>query len=101
MKAVVSSLVLSMIAAEGQAATGIEITGMTCAQVQSRLDREGVAMLRYRSARNPSLPVYGQYVASGRFCRSGQMGAISTIPTTDTSACPVRKCVRIYKGGRR
>ena len=101
MKAVVSSLVLSMIAGEALTATRIETAGMTCAQIQSTLGREGIAILRYRSTRDPSLPLYEQYVASVRYCRSAEIAAPRMIPAADTPSCQVRKCVRTYRGGSR
>ncbi len=99
MKAAVISLSLSMIAGEASTATRVETAGMTCAQIQSTLSREGIATLRYRSTRDPSLPLYGQYVTSVRYCGSAEVAATSTIPAADTSSCQVRRCVRGYKGG--
>jgi hypothetical protein len=99
MKAVVISLSLSVIAGEASTATRIETAGMTCAQIQSTLGREGIARLHYRSTRDTSLPLYGQYVASVRYCGSAELAATSTIPAADTPSCQVRRCVRVTREG--
>lgn len=64
-----------------------------CGQVQTFLRSEGAAILRWRSARDPSLPIYGRYVSDGRYCNSGEVSDFATVPTADQRACPVRKCI--------
>ncbi|HET9536510.1 MAG TPA: hypothetical protein VFP43_14410 [Mesorhizobium sp.] len=93
--------VLSLTAGEALAQTRIQTTGTSCAKLQGALARAGIAMLQYRSLRNPSLPLFDQYVASEQYCDVDEVVAVRTVPTADTAACPVRKCVSIHRAGRR
>jgi hypothetical protein len=76
-----------------QAISRYDVGGWTCARVKSTLQSEGAAILRYPSARNPSLTLYDRYVLDTRWCRPGQVFKNTSIPTADTKACPVRKCI--------
>jgi hypothetical protein len=78
--------------AEAQVQTRVETTGMGCAQIRAVLDREGVATLSHRSARNPSLPIYSTYVKDGRFCGIGQTAQPASVPAADTGQCLVQRC---------
>ncbi len=70
-----------------------DIGSWSCQRVQATLAREGAAILRYRSARNPSLTLYDRYVQDGRYCDFGQVPKLTSVPTTDSRSCPVRKCI--------
>jgi hypothetical protein len=65
-------------------------TGMTCAAVQTAIDREGAVVLRYPGRTGVTL--YDRYVASDRLCFSGEFAKSSTVPTRDTPRCPVQHC---------
>lgn len=65
-------------------------TGMTCESVQRTIAREGAAIFRYKGRTGATL--YDRYVADERFCAGGEFAKSGTIPTRDTSACPVRHC---------
>jgi len=72
-----------------------EIGGWSCERVKATIAREGAAILRYRSARNPSLSLYDRYVRDTRFCPPGQVIAYASVPAADTKSCPVRRCKEI------
>jgi len=67
-------------------------TGMSCAAVQSAIDREGAAILRYPSTRVRNMTLYDRYVRSDRQCDTGEYAADSSVPTRDAKNCPVYKC---------
>lgn len=68
------------------------VQSMSCARVQAAVNSEGAAILRYRSARNPSLPLYDRYVRNGSYCDPSRYAKRSYVPTRDNNRCPVLKC---------
>ena len=70
-----------------------DIGTWSCDRVRATLAREGAAILRYRSARNPSLVLYDRYVKDVLYCDTGQVFRRTSVPTADTKSCPVRKCI--------
>ena len=84
----------SLLAAEAHAISRYDPTRMSCDGVQARIAREGAAILRYRSPRNPSLPLYDRYVRDSRFCPMGQVRDRAYVPSADARACPVYKCIQ-------
>lgn len=100
MKRIVFSVPLIVASFAASAEPAYTITNMSCAQVQTAVQASGSAILRYRSVRNPGLPLYGRYVSDRRFCASGQIITFASVPAADKS-CTVRKCVWKVKGGRR
>ncbi|MEX3009536.1 hypothetical protein [Hoeflea sp. TYP-13] len=69
------------------------VQSMSCAAVQNAVNRDGAAILRWRSARNPSLPIYDRYVRNSLFCDRGQYPKRAYVPTNNAANCPVYKCV--------
>jgi hypothetical protein len=86
---------LLMIPVEALAQSRHDISAMSCERVQSILSSEGSAILRYRSPRIRSLPLYDVYVASGRSCGFKMNSLASTVYVAGGQPCRVRKCVRI------
>ncbi len=68
------------------------VQGMTCADVQGAVERDGKAIL-YRQASQSGVPLYDLYVANQQACQPGQTTIRENIPTADTASCPVAKCV--------
>lgn len=95
MKSLLLALCLSLVAAEAQAISRYNTTSMSCAQIKSALRNEGAAILRYRSKRNPSLPLYGRYVSDQRFCNFDEFADTAFVPAADTPSCLVRECVQV------
>ncbi|MDN2580710.1 hypothetical protein [Aquibium sp. ELW1220] len=86
------ALAATVLAAPAHAISRYNSQGMSCNAVQAAVQREGAVILRYRSARNPSLPLYDRYVSGGRFCSVGEVAVGSSVPTRDDRSCYVLKC---------
>jgi hypothetical protein len=94
MKMLLIALAAVTLAAPAHAISRYNSESMTCSSVQATVAREGAAILRYRSARNPSLTLYDRYVSDGRFCSGGETAANAWVPTRDKAECFVRVCKR-------
>src|SRR3954449_4849566 len=55
-------------------------TVMTCDRVQATIAQDGAAIMRYRSRRNPSLPLYNRFVNDERFCKQDEYTRTVFIP---------------------
>jgi hypothetical protein len=66
---------------------------MSCSEIHSRIDEEGAVVLSYRAADNPSIPMYGRYVAGGSQCAYMEVAATASVPSADGTPCVVRTCV--------
>jgi hypothetical protein len=73
------------------------ITSMSCAKLQAAVQGNGSVILRWRS--RSGAPLYGRYVTDRRFCRSGEIIVISSVPAVDKT-CNVKKCVYKPPSGR-
>jgi hypothetical protein len=87
------AVALSASALPAQAINRYNTQKMTCEQVQSTLNRDKAAVLRYPSARNPSLTLYDRYVRSGYYCDGHTVPERVTIPTKNTAQCLVLHCI--------
>jgi hypothetical protein len=87
---VVSFLVLAAFPAH--AISRYNSMSMSCRAAQAHILREGAVILRYRSARNPNLPLYDRYVSDGGMCALGEGAVVDTVPTRDNPRCVVLKC---------
>lgn len=95
MKAASIAVFLALLAGEAHAISRYTTTGMNCAEIKAALQREGAAILQWRSVRNPGLPLYGRYVANRRYCQPEQVAETDFVPARDTKSCLVRKCVNV------
>jgi hypothetical protein len=95
MKTASIALFLALLAGEAHAISRYTTTGMDCAEIKAALQSEGAAILQWRSTRDPSLPIYGRYVANRRYCKLEQVADTAFVPARDTKSCLVRKCVNI------
>ncbi len=91
MRFVLALVAFSLTVLQAQAISRLSSTGLTCAQIQSTIAREGAVILRYKSRRSGAT-LYNRYVAHPRFCESAKRALFETIPSRDYSACPVRVC---------
>jgi hypothetical protein len=87
---VISFLVLAAFPAH--AISRYSSMSMSCVAAQAHILREGAVILRYRSARNPNLPLYNRYVSDGGMCALGEGAVVDTVPTRDNPRCVVLKC---------
>jgi hypothetical protein len=93
MKRISLGLFLAFVPLQAGAIERYTSTSMTCDRVQATINADGAAIMRYESTRVAGLPVYGRYVRNRQFCEFGQTTERSSLPTSDTGSCPVRKCV--------
>ncbi len=92
MRKIILALCITTVGFPALAIERYNVQSMSCAAVQAAVNRDGAAILRYRSSRNPSLPLYDRYVRNGLFCDPSQYAKRSYVPTRDNNRCQVRKC---------
>jgi hypothetical protein len=93
MKATVPiALALVLVSLPAHAISRYNSQGMSCARIQAVVRSEGAVILRYSSARNPSLPLYDRYVAHDGYCEFNEYAEWEWVPAKDTRSCPVRAC---------
>lgn len=92
MRALILALCLAASVLPAQAISRYNSMQMSCGDAQARIRSEGAVILRYRSARDPSLPLYDRYVAHGGYCMQGEYARLEVVPTADTNSCRVLKC---------
>ncbi|MDA4844364.1 hypothetical protein [Hoeflea poritis] len=93
MKRIVLALCIASVSFPALAINRYDVQTMSCAAVQQAVDRDGAAILRWQSKRNPSLPIYDRYVRNTLFCDKGKVPKRAYVPTRDTSQCQVKRCV--------
>ncbi len=91
-KGIVFAALLSLMPGQASAIVRYMVQGMTCADVQGAVKRDGSAIL-YRQAAQSGVPLYDLYVANQSACQPGQATMRENVPTADTKSCPVEKCV--------
>jgi hypothetical protein len=82
---------------EASAIVRYMVQGMTCAEVQEALDRDGIAIL-YRQGES-GVVLYDRFVKDESFCRARSTTASERIAVADTDECPVRKCIELRRFG--
>ena len=92
MKQITLALCISAVGFPAAAIQRYNIQTMNCAAVQQTVKRDGAAILRWRSARNPTLPLYDRHVRNQLFCDPDQYAKRSYVPTRDRKSCLVYKC---------
>ena len=94
--AIAATLTLSslLMAGNAQAISRVDTLGKSCAAIKQTLAREGAAILRYPSKRDPSITLYDRYVSNRGACTFGEVTQRATVPARDTASCPVLKCYR-------
>lgn len=92
MKTLILALGLSVLASDAHAITRYTSTRMDCDGVQTTVERDGAAIMRYASTRGTGAQLYGRFVRDGSFCSAGELAQRSYIPASDTKQCPVLEC---------
>ncbi|MBS3651542.1 hypothetical protein KEU06_23265 [Pseudaminobacter sp. 19-2017] len=83
---------LVMTVDDASAATRINATNMSCANLQAVLGAQGGAVVSYRSMRTGGA-LYERFVRNRNFCQPGETAKSVSVPTADQASCPVRKCI--------
>jgi hypothetical protein len=63
-----------------------------CAAIQSIIQRDGAAILRYPSERVANYTLYDRYVTGDRFCRRDERAEPASVPSADRARCRVLLC---------
>ena len=92
------AVILALVPVEASAIVRYMVQGMTCAEVQDSVNRDGVAIL-YRKSGSAGVPLYDRYVANDSFCQAGQDTIKESVPTADTQSCRISKCVDASRFG--
>ena len=102
MKRMVLAICLLAVSMPAQAINRYDTSGLTCQRIQTILQDEGSAILRYPSPRNSQLTLYDVYVMNPVFCQSGEHARSAFVPSSDNKRCRVRQCLqtRSDEGGR-
>jgi hypothetical protein len=95
MKRALIILCLLPVSIEAQAISRYSSTSMSCNAVRATIARDGEAIMRFRSRRDPSLQLYGRYVRNRLFCKHDEIAERKYIPAADTRSCPVRECIQV------
>jgi hypothetical protein len=88
---------LSIASFDASAIVRYMVQGMTCAEVQEALDRDGIAIL-YRQGES-GVVLYDRFVKDESYCRALSTTASERIAVADTDECPVRKCIELRRFG--
>lgn len=92
MRQIILALCITCVSLPALAIQRYNVLEMSCSAVQNAVNRDGAAILRYHSTRDPSLPLYDRYVRNRLFCEPYQFAARARVPTKDNNQCVVHKC---------
>lgn len=95
MKSVLLALCIVTVSFPALAINRYNVQSMSCAAVQQAVNRDGAAILRWQSARNPSLPIYDRYVRNGLYCDPNEYAKRAYVPSRNRANCLVYKCADI------
>jgi hypothetical protein len=93
----VMAAAFSVVSFDASAAVRYMVQGMTCAEVQESLNRDGVAIL-YRQGES-GVALYDRAVGSASFCATNETVATQNIAVADTDSCRVSKCIETQRFG--
>ena len=97
MKKIAMAAVFCIVSSEASAVLRYMVQGMTCAEVQEAVDRDGVAIL-YRQGKS-GVALYDRFVRDGSLCATGFTAAGEGISASDSDNCRVTKCIETKRFG--
>ena len=89
--------IFSVVSFEASALVRYMVQGMTCAEVQQAVERDGIAIL-FRQGKS-GVALYDRFVKDGSFCATGSTAAREGIEAADTNDCRVTKCIEASRFG--
>lgn len=95
MKSVLLALCIVSVSFPALAINRYNVQSMSCAAVQQAVKRDGAAILRWQSARKPTLPIYDRYVRNGLYCDPNEYAKRAYVPSQNRANCMVYKCADI------
>jgi hypothetical protein len=87
----------SVVSFEASALVRYMVQGMTCAEVQQAVERDGMAILFRQGTSGVAL--YDRFVRDGSFCATGFTAARDRITAADTADCQVTRCTGSSRSG--
>ena len=87
-----TAMSLLLAAAPAGAVSRYDTQRMSCASIQTALDRQSPAILRFQSKQSPGVPIYNLYVGSSEDCEGLKVARTRSVPAAD-GPCPVIQCV--------
>ncbi len=91
MKTILLALAFTISTTDAYAISRYNTLNMTCNEVQAVLQKEGAAILSYRSRRTGA-PLYGRYVYTRFSCDVSEYADWRYVPTADNPNCVVKQC---------
>lgn len=88
--AVAISLTLTI--APANALKAYNSSSLTCAGLQSIIEREKAVYVRYPSTRNPGITLGGRFVPTANYCESAKRAIPIPVATRDNRSCIIRIC---------
>jgi len=92
MRYVLAAVLLAATALPASAISRYNTQSMACDNVQMRVQREGAAILRYKSSRT-NMTLYDRYVAHDGYCDADEYARLEVVPAADTDRCRVLRCM--------
>lgn len=96
MKYVLTAIAVVLASTQAHAISRYNSQSMSCAEAKAVVRNEGAVILRWRSTRNPTLPLYGRFVRNDGFCSASERAETSYIPTADNRSCAIDECKPYY-----
>jgi hypothetical protein len=97
MTRLVIAALFSIVSFDASAIVRYMVQGMSCAEVQEAVARDGVAIL-YRQGKS-GVTLYDRFVKDGSFCATGYTASGERIEAADTDNCRVTKCIETRRFG--
>jgi hypothetical protein len=97
MTRLVVAVFFSIISFEASAIVRYMVQGMSCAEVQEAVGRDGIAIL-YRQGKS-GVTLYDRFVKDPSFCATGYTTSRERIEAADTDDCRVTKCIEARRFG--
>jgi hypothetical protein len=91
MRAIALALISLAFAGHAWGATRLNAGGMTCAALQTAVQANGSAIVAYQSRAASGL--YDRFVRNSQSCAYDESAEVSYVPTADTPACVLSRCV--------
>jgi hypothetical protein len=91
------TVLLAVVSSEASAIVRYMVQGMSCAEMQEALDRDGRAVF-YRQGKS-GVTLYDRFVKDESFCPAGYIATRERIEAADTDDCSVIKCIEARRFG--
>ena len=87
----------SIVSFDASAIVRYMVQGMSCAEVQDAVSRDGIAIL-YRQGKS-GVTLYDRFVKDASLCATGYTASRERIEVADTDDCRVTKCIEARRFG--